>query len=412
MAHSINVLKNGLKIIYVPRKNFSSTVLRFLIPAGSFLDIKNEGLSHLVEHVVTRALEESIHKNSRTTWVGNHLITHFESGVNHRYAYFHFDVFWKDVSLVADAFYDVFTSGVLSSQDVQKEKKIILSEIRDSSEYRFEKSLKYLLKNHFGPSHPVLGKAPSVRKITSRQVNNFFSRHYKNTGMVIVIAGRVTPSMRKILEGAFCKIPLLPYHDPSEKSVSNLKSDAYITNALTRQSYCTAFYPVRLDGIDDIHLWGFIEFILYDYLRYILRERGSMSYSVSAYLDDMWKPSLFRVGFSTNVKNLYFILKLWNKALLQFKEVFTSQEYDVALDAYLKEWELNTDYPVTQAKKIGHYAMLFDADFALRIVGSSPKKFFSRETVSDKIVSLAKNVKFIHIDGPRKLASKKALLSL
>lgn len=408
-ANKIKVLKNGLRVIYIPRTNFSSTVLRFFVPAGSFSDGKNYGLAHLVEHIMTRRVERLIHDVNKTQWVGGHLITHFESGVNRRYTYFHFDVFWKDVHQVLDVFRSALKIKRFSSGDIKKEKDIIISEMRDASGYPFEKELEKLLKNAFGPAHPVLGTEKSLNTITGETVTDFFDDYYDLSNITLVVGGKITPAIQKIIERTLGDITssISSHHRCQKTSRQVLENDLYITNRSADQAYCEVFYPVSLQNSKDVHRWEFISFVLYDYLRYVLREHRGLAYTTSVYLDDLWETPLLRIGFSVKSDDFSPSLNIWDKALSQFKTLFTLREYNTALSSYLKEWEMDADYPVTQVKKVGHYAMLFGADTSLEIIKDSPKKAIQRERVLDDVIALRKSIKLLYADVSGKLITHK-----
>ncbi|MFA6136427.1 MAG: insulinase family protein [Candidatus Paceibacterota bacterium] len=413
MNVKVKKLKNGFKIIYLPFDNFSSTVIRLLVPAGSFLDGKRHGLAHMVEHMATKWIENRIHDITSTVWAADHLVTHFESGINRQYAYFSFDVHHKDAKRVVNILRDMLILDKISLGDLTGEKNIILSEIRDSidsSSYNFEKDASISLGDILGVAHPVLGYSSSVRRFTNKIINNFFVHYYQNTSAILVVSGKVTSDIQKEIETSFNNAHLTPSTSHFVGLRTLLKrSRFHIVNNFTRQSYCTIFYPLPVKNLNELLVWKFVGFVLYDYLRYVLRENGYISYSTDVDVEDLWQRPVLAVRFSVEVNKMTHALQLWQDALSKFSDVFTQHEYIIALRAYIQEIELDKDYPITQAKNFGHYAMLFGLNSVQNIKRENYKKLFSQKRVIKNIHTIMQNPHFLHIVASKKRLDEKKL---
>jgi predicted Zn-dependent peptidase len=398
------ILKNGLRIIYLPFSGFSSTIIRLSVPAGSVWDGKKPGLAHAVEHVAGGWIENRVRRNTRSVWASDHILTDFESAVNRRYAYFSFDVHQKNAPEVIHTLSDFLSSFDVSPETFIGEKAAIVSEMREAVD-SFSHLLNQDIARAFGdalrPAQPILGDPASVKRITAADIHAFFKKYYRNRGTVLVVAGAVNNEIRDIVKTAFEKLDIGSppvYKTGKIAMISSSRLRVMKDNSV--HAYVTMRYPIAVKSIDDLNHWQGIDFVLQEYLRYVMRTKGTLSYTAETYLEDTWQTPFFEVQFSVSARKVAHAVALWQSALREFGAAFTADEYASLANAYRRELELDKDYPITQAKRFSHAAMLLGNQYLSGVFPVLDGKIPSREAMTKEITKLATSPYLVHIVGP------------
>ena len=106
-------------------------------------------------------------------------------------------------------FYDLITSSTFSAEDVDSERKVVLSEIAvrddDPSDYIHE----LYLDTYYGDSpvgRSILGTVDSINKMPRNSIYNYYKKHYQPENLVVSVAGNVKhKKVVKMVEEAISK---------------------------------------------------------------------------------------------------------------------------------------------------------------------------------------------------------------
>lgn len=180
-------LNNGLTILLIPRRNIYSLFVNLYVKVGSANENKeNNGISHLLEHVVFYQRynsENSFLANDMRSWAAKDFTNHeLFTSKNQRE---------KAIKLLANMIKEPDWSEI----DLNKEKNIVKEEIKEYKDDPWEKinnlSAQYLYPNH-SLSLPVLGSSETVSQIQLDDIKNWYRKYYSPNNMFLTVVGDIS----------------------------------------------------------------------------------------------------------------------------------------------------------------------------------------------------------------------------
>lgn len=192
---SITKLPNNLRVVCRQREGLVSYI-GIVVNAGSRDEsLDHEGLAHFVEHTIFKGTQKrrAWQISSRMETVGGELNAY--TSKEETMVYTNAPAGYEDRALELLA--DLVTSSRFPSQEIEKEREVIVEEIYsylDSPSERVYDEFEELAYKGSGLSHNILGSPESVREIQSEDCRGFLSRYYHPGNMVIYC---VTPLSEK-----------------------------------------------------------------------------------------------------------------------------------------------------------------------------------------------------------------------
>ena len=187
------VLENGVKIISEKMDNIKSVSIGIWVNAGSRDEEKDEnGVSHFIEHMIFRGTEKrnGLEIAKELDAIGG-LSNAFTGKEN---TCFHARVLDKHLPQLSDIFSDIFLKSKFESDDVEREKKIILQEIA-MVEDTPEDNIHVMFTRNFWMNHPIgmpiLGTEENVLKIERDTIVRYMRKFYVPENVLIAAAGNV-----------------------------------------------------------------------------------------------------------------------------------------------------------------------------------------------------------------------------
>lgn len=205
-------LKNGLRVITIPRSGTKAAALFVFAGTGSAYESKKvAGVSHFLEHLMFKgttkrptslAVAETIDSigGVMNAFTGREYTGYFAK-VNAR----HFDI-------ALDWLSDIYLNAKLKEDDVLREKGVILEELNmylDTPMQYVEELWYNLLYGDHPLGQDIIGTRSSIKQMNRRQLLEHRRSYYHAGNTTVVLAGRVDSSsevMRKISQ-AFADIP-------------------------------------------------------------------------------------------------------------------------------------------------------------------------------------------------------------
>jgi predicted Zn-dependent peptidase len=191
-----SVFENGSVYIHhsVPSIKRAFVQIGFLI--GSSFEKKGEfGLSHLIEHLFFRAARHAPNGDvvARIEALGGEVNAY----TSHDLMVFDLTCLGKDLKHILPIFFELFSEMNLTSAEFEKEKQVVIQEIKeDEGDYEV-KAEEWMMEHHYGAQygHPIGGQISDVKNLKLNQVKRFIKKHFVAEKMVGVF---VTPSKHKI----------------------------------------------------------------------------------------------------------------------------------------------------------------------------------------------------------------------
>ncbi|MBI2620564.1 MAG: insulinase family protein, partial [Ignavibacteriales bacterium] len=187
------VLSNGLRIVTEAIPHVRSVSIGVWIDVGSRdEDMRTNGISHFIEHMVFKGTENrSTREISRSIEsVGGYL----NAFTSKEHTCFYARVLDEHTKLAIDVLSDLSQHAVFPEREVEKEKGVVIEELRNAEDDPDDIIHDYFEKSLYG-SHPmgfpVIGTEENLRSFTRKDLLRYRSSYYVPSRMVLAAAGNV-----------------------------------------------------------------------------------------------------------------------------------------------------------------------------------------------------------------------------
>ena len=188
------VLPSGLRIVTEQLAGVRSASIGVWVGVGSRDETTTlHGCSHFLEHLLFKgtgersALDISIALDA----VGGE----FNAFTAKEYTCFHARVLDSDLPLAIDVLGDMITSSLLTGEDVEAERDVILDEIAMHDDDPDDVAHNLFAEQAWGSGTPlgrsIAGTVGSIESLSRAQVHRFYDRHYRPENIVIAAAGNL-----------------------------------------------------------------------------------------------------------------------------------------------------------------------------------------------------------------------------
>ena len=200
------VFPNGVRLITETMDHVRSVSVGVWLTRGSRHEpIEHGGIAHFVEHMLfkgtaTRSAEDIA---QQVDSLGGHL----DAFTSKEYAGYYIKVLDEHLPTALDVLSDLVLHPAFKPEDVEREKKVILEEIK-MVEDTPDDLVHELFTQSFWDGHPlgrpILGLPDTVNGLTSDVLRSYFNRTYTAGHLVIVAVGNVThEAMRDLVMPTF-----------------------------------------------------------------------------------------------------------------------------------------------------------------------------------------------------------------
>ncbi|GAB3266281.1 M16 family metallopeptidase [Nocardioides dilutus] len=151
------------------------------------------GCSHFLEHLLFKGTAErsALDISIALDAVGGE----FNAFTAKEYTCFHARVLDSDLPLAIDVLGDMITSSLLSAEDVEAERDVILDEIAMHDDDPDDVAHNLFAEQAWGSGTPlgrsIAGTVGSIEALSRAQVHRFYKRHYRPENIVIAAAGNL-----------------------------------------------------------------------------------------------------------------------------------------------------------------------------------------------------------------------------
>ncbi|CAN5306062.1 pitrilysin family protein [soil metagenome] len=187
------VLPGGLRVVTEAMPGVRSAAIGVWVAVGSRDEVPTlSGASHFLEHLLFKgtpdrsALDISVSLDE----VGGE----FNAFTAKEYTCFHARVLDQDLPLAVDVLGDMITSSLITADDVEAEREVILDEIAMHDDDPDDVVHNLWNQQAWGSSplgRPIAGTAESIRALTRPQIARYYRSRYSPQNMVVAVAGHV-----------------------------------------------------------------------------------------------------------------------------------------------------------------------------------------------------------------------------
>ena len=232
------VLATGLRLITESMPHVRSVSIGVWLTRGSRHE-SNElgGIAHFVEHMLfkgtaTRTAEDIAQEIDS---IGGQL----DAFTAKEYASYYIKVLDDHLPTAIDLLSDIVMNPRFDAEDIEKEKKVILEEIK-MVEDTPDDLVHELFTQHFWEGHslgrPILGSKETVESFTSDILRKYFRHAYVAPNLIVSAAGNIEHArVRELVEKAFAALPAAP--TPFEDTVPRVVPQVLLRSKELEQSH-------------------------------------------------------------------------------------------------------------------------------------------------------------------------------
>ncbi|HVP37854.1 MAG TPA: pitrilysin family protein [Candidatus Saccharimonadales bacterium] len=190
-----HVLPSGLTVVLETVPTVSSLAIGLWVRTGTRDEADPvAGIAHFVEHLVFKGTERrDTYEIARALEsVGGEL----DAFTGREATCFYARVLSEHLPLAVDVLADLTCHPLLTAEEVDKEKKVIVDEIRsfeDNPEDVVHESFSGQLWQGHPLGRPILGTESSIQALTPEVIREWFRAHYTAPNMVVAVAGALDP---------------------------------------------------------------------------------------------------------------------------------------------------------------------------------------------------------------------------
>lgn len=308
-------LANGIRAVSEEIPYVHSVALGVWVRAGSRNETEeNHGVSHFLEHLLFKGTEKRTAREIAEALesVGGVL----NAFTTKEYTCFYTRVLADHLDLAIEVLSDMFFNSRFHPEDIEKEKKVILEEIK-----MYEDSPDEMIHDLFAqtvwPGHPlgraILGTYASIESLDRERIYDYYRQHYNGRNIVLAVAGNFrTGELEDKLEKAFGQRelpgPEVVYCPPRERAAVSINPKD------TEQIQICLGTPGLAQDDPDIYALQALNNILgggiSSRLFQLIREDQALAYSVYSYHAGYVDSGLFTVYAGTSPSNARQVIRL------------------------------------------------------------------------------------------------------
>lgn len=233
MKFNKTTLPNGLRIITMPMTDNPSVTVLVMVETGSKYETKEiNGISHFLEHMMfkgTARRPSAIDISRELDGLG----ANYNAFTGQEYTGYYAKVSSDRFDQALDIISDLYVNPVFKTEDMEKEKGVIVEEIRmyqDLPQRDVQDVFTELLHGDQPAGWSVTGTEESVRSYTKEQLVNYRTDHYVSSATSVIVAGSMDEkSVIEKIKTAFANVstsdnkPKLLVHEAQSAPALRLK---------------------------------------------------------------------------------------------------------------------------------------------------------------------------------------------
>jgi len=186
-------LPNGARILVEPHTHIKSAAVGLWCQTGSRHELEHEaGITHFIEHMLFKGTKTRTAKEIAEAIEGQGGVLNAFTDKEHTCYYCR--VLDHQVPHAVDVLADMMINPLLEPEEIQRESKVILEEIKRSNDEPESHVHELHLEARWGEHElgkPIIGTPESVSSFAQDQFRAYMSRRYRAENVILSIAGNV-----------------------------------------------------------------------------------------------------------------------------------------------------------------------------------------------------------------------------
>lgn len=192
MHYSKKTLTNGIRVILVPNTQSPATTILVLAETGSKYETKEtNGLAHFLEHMVfkgTTTRPKAIDISHELESIG----AQYNAFTSHEYTGYYAKVSARHFDKAFEVIADMYTHPILEEEEIQKEKGVIIEEIKmyqDLPHHHVQDMMMELLYGDVPAGWNIAGTVETVNSFTRDNFLKYRNEHYNTDSTLVIVSG-------------------------------------------------------------------------------------------------------------------------------------------------------------------------------------------------------------------------------
>ncbi len=335
-SYQKTLLSNGIKVITEEIPYLKSVSIGLWVTTGSRDEAPLEnGISHFIEHLLFKGTERrtALDIAKEIDSVGGTL----NAFTGREYTCFYAKVLDKNLPLAMDLLSDIFLHSLLDEKDVEKERMVILQEIKMVEDTPDDYVHDLFNRTCWGDhplGYPICGTSERVQSFTRNQILEFFRTHYQSDRIIVCAAGNLRhQEVVDLAEATFGQMP------KAGQARERVKPLSISTTHISKRDLEQVHFCLGTHGLHYNHSLRFASYVLNTILGggmssrlfQEIRENRGLAYSVYSYLPTYIDAGLVVVYAGTDQNSFEEVFRLILKEFNKLKsEPFKNGELEIA----------------------------------------------------------------------------------
>ncbi|MGZ9584585.1 M16 family metallopeptidase [Paenibacillus marinisediminis] len=307
-------LRNGLRVVLERIPTCRSVSFGIWVKTGSRYENEDtNGISHFIEHMLFKGTERFDAKDIAESFdaIGGNV----NAFTSKEYTCYYAKVLDEHLPIAVDVLSDMFFRSKLQSEELEKERNVILEEISMYEDTPDDMVHDLVTRAAYGShslAYPILGTEQLLQRMTPDTLRQYMKQHYTISNTVIAVAGNIDVSIVDLLEKHFGDFS----NDQGQEQiyVPEFQSDLLYHQKKTEQNHICMSLPGC--SISDPRIYAMILLNntigggMSSRLFQEIREKRGLAYSVYSYHSSAADSGLFTVYAGTAPKQTKDVLEL------------------------------------------------------------------------------------------------------
>lgn len=364
---------NGLRLVMNKMEGMLSVSAGVLVKTGSINETPEEnGISHFIEHVMFKGT-----KNRTAFEISDHIdrigaqINAFTSKeLTCYYTKSTKEHTKKSLEILSDIFFD----SVFDEQELNKEKGVVIEEIKMSEDTPEEVCLDLLSKSYYGDDglgQTILGLEKNIKRFNKEDVLSYMDKYYTADNVVISLAGNIDVNeVEKYVKDMFADRFSRIKSKPQKKTVIAKNKNLYKTKRIEQSHVAIAMKGFKVgDSITDAFSVANIIFGggMSSRLFQKIREELGLAYSVYSYSSQYKNDGIVEIyaGVNTSLRDLA-VESIVAEVNRLKKDGVTMQEFERGKEQIKSSFIMGQESTSSQMLLYARYLLMLGKEFDLK----------------------------------------------
>jgi predicted Zn-dependent peptidase len=330
--HKRTVLRNGIRVVTEKIGYVRSVAMGVWIDAGSRDEGSDErGVSHFIEHMLFKGTKKRSAKEiaSSLESVGGAL----NAFTGREHTCYFARVLDEHLNIAVDVLADILKNFLLNPADLEREKTVIISEIRDLEDSPADLAHDRLMHSMWR-DHPlgrsIMGDGDSILRMTRNTLIDFMKRNYVFPKVVIAASGNLNhQDLVRMIQEKF-RFNQTTRMSPADQPAPEPNQHRTVLNRQTAQTHVSLGVPTfsykNRRRYAALLLTNILGGGMSSRLFQSIRENLGLAYNVYTYIDFFEDTGVFGIYLGTHKKNTVRAIDLVLKEIKKMKRDSLSRQ--------------------------------------------------------------------------------------